>query len=480
MNGWAQGTAQRPNVVYILADDLGYGDIKKLNPDAQVTTPNVDRLINEGVVFTNAHSGSAVCTPTRYGILTGRYAFRSSLKKGVLNGFSPALIEDSRFTIADLAKQAGYTTAAIGKWHLGMDWAPVDPAQKAVEAGGESNSPNITNVNFNVAVTTGPNQVGFDYSYIIAASLDMPPYTYIENGKSTDFPLIPFKGNSTPRGVFWRAGPASKSFVIEKTLDTFIGKAQQYITDKSKDKKPFFLYLALTAPHTPWLPADKFKSKSNAGIYGDFVEHTDDAVGRILRTLDSLGISKNTIVVFTSDNGADWKAGDKEKFPQHNANYIFRGEKSDIWEGGHHIPLVVRWPASLKANQRVEQVACLTDFMATFAAITGQKLPAEAGPDSFNLQPLLVGGKAEARPSIIHHSIDGMFAIRKGKWKFVDGKGSGGWSDKTGKPEDPAGQLYDMEKDVRETTNLYTKYPEVVKELKALLEQQKAQGYSNK
>lgn len=476
----AQGNQQKPNVIYILADDMGYGDIKKLNADAQVSTPNLDRLINEGAVFTNAHSGSAVCTPTRYGILTGRYAFRSSLKKGVLNGYSPALIEESRYTVASLAKAAGYQTAIIGKWHLGFDWTPLDATKKAITPGEDQYKPDLSNVNYQVPLKTGPNQNGFDYSYIIPASLDMPPYTYLENGKSTSLPLVPFKGQNSPRGVFWRAGPASQDFVIEKTLDVFIAKAQDYVVKASAKKEPFFLYLPLTSPHTPWLPSDKFKNTSKAGIYGDFVQHTDDAVGRILKTLDSLGIAKNTLIIFTSDNGADWKPGDEKQYPLHHANYIFRGEKSDIWEGGHHVPLIVRWPAAVKANRTIPQITCLTDLMATFAGITNQKLPAGAGPDSFSLQPALMGDNKPARESIIHHSIDGMFAIRKGKWKFIDGKGSGGWSMKTGKPEDPDGQLYDMEKDERETTNLYAKYPEIVKELKSLLEKQKEQGYSNR
>lgn len=471
---------KNPNIIYILADDMGYGDIKKLNANAQVSTPNIDRLANEGVIFTNAHSGSAVCTPTRYGILTGRYAFRTSLKKGVLNGFSPALIEPSRFTVASLAKQAGYKTAIIGKWHLGLDWAKLDSTKRAIVQSEEASNPNTSNINFNVPLAIGPNQVGFDYSYIIPASLDMPPYTYLENGKSTNLPLVPFKGSNAPRGVFWRAGVAAKDFVIEKTLDVFIDKAKDYLVKANADQKPFFLYLPLTSPHTPWLPAEPFKNKSGAGIYGDFVMHTDNAVGKILKTLDSLGIAENTIVVFTSDNGADWKPADATAYPLHQANYIFKGEKSDIWEGGHHVPFIVRWPATVKANRTISQVTCLTDLMATMAGITNQKLPADAGPDSFSLLPVLNGSDQPVRESIIHHSIDGMFAIRKGKWKFIDGKGSGGWSMKTGKAEDPDGQLYDMENDEKETTNLYTKYPIVVKELKVLLEKQKEQGYSNK
>lgn len=465
-----------PNVILILADDLGYGDVKKFNPQSQVATPNMDQLANEGIMFTNAHSASAVCTPSRYGIITGRYCFRSSLKKGVLGGYSPALIEENRFTIADLLKGAGYQTAIIGKWHLGLDWVPVDSSKKAIQL--KANQADFSNVNFSKPITNGPNNLGFDYSYIIPASLDMSPYTYIENGKITDATLVPEEDHNTGRGVFWRGGWKSKSFKIENTLDDFVSKAQQYITSASKNQDhPFFLYLPLTAPHTPWLPADKFKNKSGAGLYGDFVAHTDDAIGRIMRCIDSLMLTPNTLIIFSSDNGADWKKKDLEEYPSHQANYIFRGEKSDVWEGGHHIPLVFRWKGVLKNGRKSDAVFSLTDMMATLACMTDQQLPAGAGPDSYDYWTLIKDDKKIERPYIIHHSNEGMFAIRKGKWKYVDGKGSGGWS-----PEDPndnaPAQLYDMEKDPKETTNLYSQYPEIVKELKDLLEKQKTQGYS--
>lgn len=473
---YGQTEKKLPNIVFILADDLGYGDLKAFNPQAQIPAPNLTRLAERGTIFTNAHSSSSVCTPSRYGILTGRYAFRSSLKKGVLGGYSPALIEESRFTIGDLAKEAGYQTAIIGKWHLGFDWKPLDPSLPAIQH--KNNNADLSNVDFSSPVLNGPNNAGFDYSYVLPASLDMSPYTYLENGRSTDYPLVPVKDVNEGRGIFWRGGFGSKSFKIEKTLDNFVDKAQQYIRKASQDRgHPFFLYVTLTAPHTPWLPAKKFKGVSNAGVYGDFVAHTDDAVGRILHCLDSLHLTENTLVIFSSDNGADWKKGDLAKFPKHHANYIFRGEKSDIWDGGHHIPLIISWPQNIPSEQARTQIFSLTDFMATFADLFNRKLPAGARPDSYNYWPLISGNKEPERPDVIHHSNDGMFAIRKGKWKFIDGSGSGGWS-----PKDPAdnapGQLYDMEKDECESTNLYNKYPEVVKELKGLLEQQKRQGFS--
>lgn len=469
-------TRQMPNIVFILADDLGYGDLKAFNPQAQIPTPAISRLAEHGVRFTNAHSASAVCTPSRYGILTGRYAFRSQLKKGVLGGYSPALIEDSRFTLADLVHNAGYHTGIIGKWHLGLDWNPLDPSKPPMQLKGED--ADFSNVNFAKPVLNGPNNLGFDYSYILPASLDMSPYLYLENGVVTDSPVIPVKGDRSERGIFWREGWGSKSFDIYKTLDHFTGKAQQFIREATKNKeKPFFLYVTLTAPHTPWLPAEKFKGVSKAGLYGDFVAHTDDAVGRIMATLDSLNMTENTIVIVTSDNGADWKNADRKKFPDHQANYIFRGEKSDIWEGGHHIPLIISWPGKIAGNREAKAIFCLNDFMATLAEMTQQKLPDGAGPDSYNYWPLIMGKDIAERPSIIHHSNEGMFAIRKEKWKFIDGNGSGGWS--PARPDDKApGQLYNMEADERETVNLYDQYPEIVKELKSLLDRQKKQGYS--
>ncbi|WP_026350791.1 sulfatase family protein [Dyadobacter beijingensis] len=477
--GFADGTVRHPNVIYILADDLGYGDLSCLNPQSQIKTPNLDRLAGQGMVFTDAHSGSAVCTPTRYGILTGRYAFRSRLKKGVLGGYSPMLIERERFTVADLMKKAGYRTGVIGKWHLGLDWVKTDPT-KTTDPTVYDDWTSTENLSIAKGTTGGPNDLGFDYSYVIPASLDIAPYIYVRNGKPADNAIVDIPGQKEPRGVFWRDGKGSASFRIPGTLDVFGQEARQFIIDAGKNKsKPFFLYLPLSAPHTPWVPSEKYKNTSNAGLYGDFVQHTDAVVGQLMHTLDSLGLADNTLVIFTSDNGADWKPGDKQAFPAHDANYIFKGEKSDIWEGGHHVPFIARWPAGIEKGTQTAQTICLADLMATLAAITGQKLDRNAGQDSFSFASLFrAPDEAKpVRPSIIHHSVEGMFAIRKGKWKFIDGKGSGGWSSK-GAPTDPAGQLYDLESDPRETVNLYEKQPELVKELKALLEKQKAQGYT--
>ncbi|MDF7815977.1 sulfatase-like hydrolase/transferase [Runella sp. MFBS21] len=469
----------RPNIIIILADDMGYGDTQCNNPNAQTLTPHLNQLAKEGLRFTDAHSGSAVCTPTRYGLLTGRYAFRSPLKKGVLGGYSPMLIEPERFTVADLLKQAGYKTAAIGKWHLGLNW-PSNANLKPQELGSPSEQASATNVDLKSDLVKGPNDLGFDYSYIISSSLDIPPYVYLENGKPTERVITDIAGNNNPRGVFWRAGKGAEHFKLEQTLDHFTQQAQTFIQQASRDTKPFFLYLPLTSPHTPWLPAADFQGKSKAGIYGDFVTHTDDVVGRILKTLDEAGVKDNTLVIFTSDNGADWKPGDAEKFPAHQANYIYRGQKSDIWEGGHRVPFLVRWPAAFKNPRSVSQTVCLTDMMATFATLTKQSLPAHSAQDSFDFSTYFTSKNPTKanRVSTIHHSISGMFAIRKGKWKYVEGQGSGGWSKDESPLKHLEAQLYDLENDPRETSNLLEKQPVIASEMKSLLIKQREQGFS--
>jgi arylsulfatase A len=446
----------RPNIIFILADDMGYGDIRKFNPGSAIPTPNLDRLCAEGMLFTEAHSGSAVSTPTRYGLLTGRYCFRGHLKRGVLGGFSPPLIERERLTIASLLKTEGYHTAIIGKWHLGLGWQTTDGA-----AADENNT------EFGKPLTYTPNDAGFDKSYILPASLDMVPYVYIEDRNVVDTVMTVIEGADSPRGHFWRGGKASESFSIGDCLDHFTEKAEEYIMERSSGDQPFFLYMPLTAPHTPWLPANRFKGTSGAGDYGDFVVHVDDVVGKITSLIDNLGIRENTLIVFTSDNGADWNPTDKATYP-HRANYIWRGRKSDVWDGGHHVPLIIQYPAMVKAGTSSNALVCLTDMLATFAEMTGMAVPPGAAEDSQSFLPVLNGSSTIARSEVVHHSINGSFAIRQGNWKLINCSGSGGWS----AAEDatlPPLQLYDMETDPEEKNNLYDKYPQKVEELKKLL-----------
>ncbi len=467
--------ADRPNIIYIMADDLGYGDLHCFNADSQIPTPYLDQLRAQGMAFTDIHSGTSVSTPSRYGIMTGRYCFRTSLKKGVLWGYSEPLIEKERLTVAELLRQAGYTTAVIGKWHLGLGWVKEDPDKAIV--GGNMMNPEWVNIDFAAPLTDSPNDHGFDYSFILPGSLDMNPYVYIENGSVTVPEMRMIQGSNKPRGVFYRKGLCAKDVEVTGVLDKLKEQAISYIGEQRSDR-PFFLYLPLTAPHAPWLPAPEFRGRSKAGIYGDFVCHVDDVVGRVLEALDKQGLADNTIVIFTSDNGADWTPQDKVKFPEHQANYIFRGYKTDVWDGGHRIPFIVRWPGVVPAGSHTDQTLCLTDLMATCADLTGTPLPEGVGEDSYSFLPILrdsANGKS-VRTSTIHVSTQGVFAIREGRWKYIDSNKSGGNSDKVETPYEVPGQLYDMESDPREQHNLYEKYPQVVAALKAKLEQIKLRG----
>lgn len=457
------GATERPNIVYILADDLGWGDMRCYNRDSAVPTPNLDRLASQGMRFTDMHSPSSVCTPTRYGILTGRYAWRSSLKKGVLWGYSPNLIEPGRMTVASMLKAQGYATCGIGKWHLGFGTRE--------------------KVDYDQPLRPGPNDHGFDYFFGIPASLDMDPYVYVENDHVVEKATAHTEGRNSPRGVFWRPGAMAPSFKIEEVLPTLARKAVSYIQERAKKpSQPFFLYFALTAPHTPWVPLPAFRGKSKAGDYGDFVAQVDDVAGQVLRALADAGLEKNTLVIFTSDNGAHWTPEDKAKYP-HLANAHWRGMKADIWDAGHRIPFLARWPGRIPAGTVSAEIGCLTDFMATAAELVGAKLPSNAAEDSFSLLPVLLGRKLTkpVREAVVHHSSEGMFSIRQGEWKLCLGLGSGGFSQpKTVKPKpgEAPGQLYNLREDPEEKRNVYLEHPEIVQRLTALLQRYQREGRS--
>ena len=463
--------AKGPNLVYILADDLGYGDLKVCNPDCKIATPGTDQMGKEGMSFTDAHSGSAVCTPTRYGILTGRYAFRSRLKKGVLSGYSPFLIEEGRSTVGSFLQEQGYHTAFIGKWHLGWDW--VKEGEK--------------NVDFTQPVGNGPKERGFDYSFGHCGSLDMAPYVWVENGMPT---AVPTKETGRTReetkNGWWRKGPTAPDFDHEDVLPNLTRRAVKHIQEQAAAEKPFFLYLSLPSPHTPVLPTPEFQGKSGMeSAYADFVTMTDDVVKQVLDALIEAGVDENTILVFTSDNGCSPEADFEElKAQGHNPSYVYRGHKSDIFEGGHRVPFLVRWPARVKAGSLCHDTTCLTDIYATMAEILEKDLADVAAEDSVSMLANLIGeAKAPVREATVHHSINGTFAIRQGKWKLIDAPHSGGWSDprptKKKQHENlPKFQLYDLEADPGEQKNLEESHPEIVKSLKALLEKYKAEGRS--
>ena len=463
----------RPNIVVILADDMGYGDVGAYNADSHIPTPNLDRMAQDGMRFTDAHSPSAVCTPTRYSLLTGRYAWRSSLKSGVLWGYSPLLIEKGRETIPSMLKKQGYHTAGIGKWHLGMGDSEADYYGASATEGKNSGD------DFG-RLSPGPNEVGIDYFFGIPASLDMKPYLYVENGR----PYTPLTGKLVPASGqrryggegFWRKGQIAEGFVHEEVLPTITEKALDYIRARSKDKdgKPFFLYFALTAPHTPWLPTEAFQGKSKAGHYGDFSVQVDDVVGQVNAALKEAGIADDTIVIYTSDNGAHWLDTDIKRYG-HLANGALRGQKADIHEGGHRVPFLVSWPGHVPAGSSSAQPITLTDLMATFASLTGAALEGDAGPDSFDVLPVLLGEQETvSRPPMVHHALDGMFAIRDGDWKLIEGLGSGGFTEP--KREEagegaPTVQLYNLKDDPGETKSVAAENPEVVARLLRILNQ---------
>jgi arylsulfatase A len=477
--------AERPNIIYVLCDDLGYGDLKCLNPEGKIATPNFDKVAAAGMAFTDAHSGSAVCSPTRYGVLTGRYSWRTPLQKFVLGGLSPRLIEPGRLTVASLLKQQGYHTAAIGKWHLGMDW--VKQPGKDVTALGVETPEQVWNVDFQQPIAGGPNAVGFDYYFGISASLDMVPYTFIENNHVTIVPTVdkifPLMLGRT--GGMTRKGPAAADFETEHVLPMLTRKAIEYIDSrKAAATQPFFLYLPLASPHTPIVPTEPWQGKSGLNPYADFVMQTDAALGEVLGALDKNGFADNTLVIVTSDNGCSPQAKYDELLPKgHNPSYVFRGTKADIYEGGHHIPFLVRWPGHVKPGTKSEQLTCLTDFTATCAEIVGAKLPNGAGEDSVSLLPALLGqAKQPLREAIVHHSIDGAFAIRQGPWKLCLCPGSAGWSAPRPGRDNVSGlpivQLFNLTDDIGEKFNVQVEHPDIVQRLTKLLEKYVADGRS--
>lgn len=447
--------ADRPNIVVILADDLGYGDIGCFNPQSKIPTPNVDRLAAEGTRFTDAHCPASVCVPTRYSLLTGRYSFRRPDRNGAFD--AGPLIDEGILTLPAMLRGAGYHTAMVGKWHLGFAFQGWDE-----RLGG------------------GPADRGFDSYFGVPASTDIPPYFFVQNDRAVTAPTEPIEehhseGVRTIQGAFWRGGMIAPGLKLEQVLPTFAEKALAEIDERAKTPdQPFFLYLAFTSPHTPWLPLESFRGRSGAGDYGDFVTQVDDAIGRVLDRLKRHGLAENTLVIFTSDNGPTWYDEDAARYG-HDSAGPWRGMKGDAWEAGHRVPFVARWPGHVPAGQTRDELIGQVDLMATLAALVGQKLPPAAAPDSENLLPLLLGEQgAKGREVLITQSSMGVLALRKGSWKFIPHLGSAGFSEpkrERPRPGQPEVQLYDLASDPGETKNLAAEKPEVVDEMSSLLEQ---------
>ena len=484
---------QKPNIVFILADDMGYGDVASLNPQARTHTPAIDRMVSGGITFTNAHASASVCTPSRYGILTGRYAQRSSTgaARGIW-GFHEPVIEPERETMASLLKKAGYTSACIGKWHLGLDWQTKDgfPAELDINTG-------YSNVDYTREVMSGPNDYGFDYSFIHPASLDIPPYMFLRNHLVIDPDVIlttdhyPARKDYTEyswdkkhtgenavyweKGVWWRQGEMSRSFRIEDCHSEILREGIKFIETQATENpdSPFLLYLPLTGPHTPWVPTERFKGKSTIGLYGDFIMDIDDVVDQIQNTLIRHNIAENTILIFASDNGGYWPQEEID-LHDHDSNWGRRGQKGDVWDGGHRIPLIISWPAGIDEPIQYNHLISLTDFFATLADLADLEIDDNMGEDSFSFLPVLMGDKEKpVRPAMTHYSSRGMYSIRQGEWKFIDGLGSGGFTDPSivdPQPGGPQGQLYLIHTDSLESENLYLDNPNKVKSLQEILE----------
>ncbi|MGI9470305.1 MAG: sulfatase family protein [Rubripirellula sp.] len=458
------GLAAQPNVLVIYTDDQGFGDASCLNPESKFKTPNLDRLASEGMTFTDAHCSDTVCTPSRYGLLTGRYSWRTTLKRGVYGAEKACLIADGRMTLASLLRDNGYSTAMIGKWHLGMDFP------------GERDSRD-----WSKPVQDMPLDKGFDYFWGIPASMNygvlawfdgryanVPPTQYTQKKPNKiaidDYRIMPpyetklkSPGSTNDLGVVRGQLEIAPDFVDSECLTRFTDKAIEWITSQAEDArngKPFFVYLPYTSPHKPVIPIDAFRGKSDAGSYGDFMMETDWHVGRILDMLDQEQLSEDTIVIFTSDNGPEttWRKR-AERF-SHQSNGRFREGKRSIYEGGHRVPMFVRWPSQVKGGAVYEHPICQTDVLATIASITGQSLPANAAEDSVSFHSALLDPSVTLnRPPMIHHSSRGGFAVREGKWKLVMESGK------------QKRELYDLDSDPSEKANVIKDHPDIAKRL---------------
>jgi len=441
--------AEKPNIIYILCDDLGFGDIHALAPKtSKIPTPNADQLAKEGMIFRDAHSGSSVCSPTRYGVLTGRYSWRTRLQSGVLGGGRPNLIAPERATVASHLKTLGYHTAVLGKWHLDFQYKNHETGELI-----KKGLPPIGTI-----IVDGPTTRGFDYFHGFHHARTMK--TVIENGKII---AVEDEINMLPR---------------------LTRKSVEYINERAKHKDtPFFLYLPLGSPHAPIVPTKEWQGKSGLGDYGDFVMQTDNVIGEITKALAQHNLTENTLIILTSDNGCSKGANIPSLAQQgHLVSAHMRGSKADLWDGGHRIPFIVKWPKLVKAGTESNELICLTDLFATVADITQTKLPNDGGEDSFTFLPALKGNKLSSeRKGVIHHSISGHFGYRQGKWKLLLARGSGGWTapkEKGVADGTPEAQLYDLEADPGETTNLYKQKPEIANKLLKDLEYDIEHGYT--
>ncbi len=481
----------QPNILVILADDLGYGDVACYNSESKVPTPNIDKLAREGMRFTDAHSPSTVCTPTRYSLLTGKMAFRINYRSVFAGVGGPCLIKENQLSLPQMLRDRGYATALFGKWHVGMSFLDKD-GQRITKDGVEG----VKLIDYSRAIPDSPIHRGFDrffgtvccpgtdfiYAFIDGDRIPVPPTKMLDK---SHLPKHPYADDN-------RMGMIAPDFDLEEVDMLFLSKSREFLETHHKQTpaKPFFLMHATHAAHLPSFASAKFKGSTKAGPHGDFINELDYVVGELMKTLEQLGVADNTLVIFTSDNGPETTTAVHMRADfGHDGARPWRGVKRDDWEGGHRVPFIARWKGNIAPGSTTNQTICLTDIMATCAKITGVKLPDNAAEDSYNILPVLLGedGGKPIRDYTLHQTISLALAIRQGPWKYLDHKGSGGNSYEKGElvpfaltdtePTAP-GQLYNLDTDPGETTNLYFKEPEMAKKLKALLEASKATGRS--
>lgn len=481
---------EQPNIVIIYADDMGFGDLNCQNPNSKIPTPYLDKLATEGMRFTDAHSSSGICSPSRFALLTGQYHWRRT--HGIVGSFGPAMFKNSDITLPQVLKETGYTTACFGKWHLGWNWNFINEKPTGERTYWNNTRKAYLNedIDWESPLTGGPLDRGFDH-YFGDGTINFPPYAWVEDEHFVEIPIDFFEFNQFAREAKeadWdsRPGPKVKDWDPYQVLPTLTTKTAKWIGKQNKDK-PFFLYLALPSPHAPIIPNDEFDGKSQAGAYGDFMVQTDWVAGQVLKALKENGLEENTLVIFTSDNGPERYAFERGEKYDHFSMGDFRGLKRDVWEGGHHVPFIVKWPGKIRAGTVSNELISQIDIMATIASVTNITLPENAAPDSYNILPIWKGENIETpiRESVIHNTYKGQWGMREGKWLYIN-KPTG----EVSKMPEPfkelrgytdfetIGLLFDMEKDPEQRVNLYEQYPEKVKKLDALLQKNLDEKYT--
>jgi len=481
-----EGTA-KPNIIILYADDLGYGDLACYNPKSPIPTPNLDALASQGMRFTDAHSSSGICTPSRYALLTGRHHWRDF--HNIVNSFEPSVFPKGRLTIADMLRSEGYRTAAMGKWHLGWDWDAIKKKDPQAIGGKQKKNQTVSDYDWSKPIPGGPLSVGFDH-YFGEDVINFPPYAWIFDDKIVQAPdrmLTKWIWEPIKEGhAEIRPGPMAADWNPYEVVPKTTRHAVDFIKSRKNEEQPFFLYFAYPSPHAPIIPNKEFVGKSGAGPYGDYVVETDDSVGRILGALKEAGLDDNTLVVFTADNGPEHYAYERDEKFAHWSSQPLRGLKRDIYEGGHRVPFLVKWPGVVPPDTACPALVSQIDLMATIAAVVGAKLPTNAAEDSHDLLPLFKGDKAPVRETHVHNTFANTYAIRHGDWVLVDTESGYGskvnpvWEKRHAYPADDSqpAELYNIRDDIAQKKNLAAAHPEKVEELRSLLKKIQQQGHS--